>query len=78
MKTLRDCQDRVAKRFGLKDWGSAKHKGWSYGALYFQQAAELYGRYCRMIGRMQLRQERFAQENEERIARGIPPIIYRK
>lgn len=63
MKTLKDCQNRVAMRFGLNDWGSVKKKERSYMALYFQLAAELYGRYMRFVGRAQMRDRLIDSEN---------------
>lgn len=64
MKTLRNCQDRIAQRFGLSDWGSAKKKERGSTMHYFQLAAELYGRYCRFAGHLNGKQTQTMKAKE--------------
>jgi len=58
MKTLQDCKDRVAQRRGVI-WNDIMkaYSGTTIPWMLLHQAAELYGRYMRFVGRAQVRGE---------------------
>lgn len=54
MKTLQDCKERLAIKKGYRSWADFCI---GEGRFAYEDAAELYGRYCRFVGRAQMREE---------------------
>jgi hypothetical protein len=57
MKTLQDCKDRMVRSMGITWLDYTKNYHPYSISLMTDQAAELYGRYCRLVSRWQMRQE---------------------
>jgi len=57
MKTLQDCKERLVRRKGLTWPDYICHYNGASVLIKTNQAAELYGRYMRFVGRAQMRAE---------------------